>query len=219
VSAVLVTAFLLTAHQGFAFPDRVNQVPNNQWSCGLCHVSAGGGGARTSFGETVNTDGVEGGNVIWANICEIDSDGDSFSNGEELGDPTCTWVFGDPNPAGEITNPADAESVPSEEMMMVEAGEMMAEAGEMMTEDGEMMVEAGEMMAEAGEMMTEDGEMMAEAGEMMAEAGEMMTEAGEMMTVLDATGGCDAQNSASPFSLMLSFMMFLGLGRLSRRYS
>jgi hypothetical protein len=198
VSAVLVTAFLLTAHQGFAFPDRVNQVPNNQWSCGLCHVSPGGGGARTSFGETVNMDGVEGGNVIWANICEIDSDGDSFSNGEELGDPTCTWVFGDPNPAGEITNPADAESVPSEEMMMVEAGEMMAEAGE---------------------MMTEDGEMMAEAGEMMAEAGEMMTEAGEMMTVLDATGGCDAQNSASPFSLMLSFMMFLGLGRLSRRYS
>lgn len=200
VSAVLVTAFLLTAHQGFAFPDRVNQVPNNQWSCGLCHVNAGGGGVRTSFGETVNTDGVEGGNVIWANICEIDSDGDSFSNGEELGDPTCTWVFGDPNPTGEITNPADAESVPSEEMMMVEAGEMMAEAGEMM----------------------------AEAGEMMAEAGEMMTEAGEMMTVFDAedtdtegedTGGCDAQNSSSPFSLALSFMMLLGLGRLSRRYS
>jgi hypothetical protein len=77
-----------------------------------------------------------------------------------------------------------------------------------------MMVEAGEMMVEAGEMMVEAGEMMVEAGEMMMVEGE-----GYDFTEGDDTGGCDAQNSASPFSLMLSFMILLGLGRLSRRYN
>ena len=142
---------LLLCSNAFAFPDRVSQVPNNQWNCSLCHVSPGGGGERTSFGEETKNAPLVAGKVDWTTICEIDSDGDSFTNGEELGDPSCSWTFGDPNPAGEITNPADAESMPSEQMMMEEAGEMMEEAGEMMEEAGEMMEEADEMMEEVGE--------------------------------------------------------------------
>ena len=184
---------LLLCSNAFAFPDRVSQVPNNQWNCSLCHVSPSGGGERTSFGEeTKNTPSVAG-KVDWTTICEVDSDGDSFTNGEELGDPNCSWVFGDPNPAGEITNPADAESMPSEQMM-AEAGEMMAEAGEMMAEAGEIIAEAGEMMAEAGEMIEEEGE-------------------------TSETGGCDSQVSRTPWSFGLSLLMLLGLVRLSRRYS
>lgn len=38
-------------------------------------------------------------------LCEKDSDGDSHSNGEELGDPNCVWV------AGGIPT-ADAQSHP-----------------------------------------------------------------------------------------------------------
>ena len=30
----------------------------------------------------------------WAGLCKLDSDGDSRSNGVELGDPTCVWAFG-----------------------------------------------------------------------------------------------------------------------------
>lgn len=31
---------------------------------------------------------------IWPNLCGLDSDNDGKSNGEELGDPFCTWTIG-----------------------------------------------------------------------------------------------------------------------------
>jgi hypothetical protein len=36
----------------------------------------------------------------WAAVCSLDSDGDGLTNGQELGDPTCTWKVGDPSPNG-----------------------------------------------------------------------------------------------------------------------
>ena len=196
----LACALLFINSNAVAFPDRIGHVPNNQWNCALCHVSPGGGGERTSFGEETRNAGLVEGRVDWTTVCEIDSDGDSFTNGQELGDPTCSWVFGDPNPAGEITNPADAASVPSQQMME-EAGEMMEEAGEMMEEAGEMMMEAGEMMMEAGEMMVVAGEM---ANEDVSGG---------------SSGGCDSKASKKPWSVVLSILMLLGLMRLGRRYS
>jgi len=47
----------------------------------------------------------------WAQLCLIDTDGDGFTNGEELGDPDCTWRVGDANPAL-ISDPTDSLSVP-----------------------------------------------------------------------------------------------------------
>jgi hypothetical protein len=110
-----------------AFPGRESQVPNNQWGCGLCHQSAGGGGARTVFGEDVKSFGTDGANVSWAALCDRDSDGDGFSNSIELGDPDCTWMIGDPDPSAMVTNPNDAESAPSTEAPEP-AGEEVVEA-------------------------------------------------------------------------------------------
>jgi hypothetical protein len=185
----LLGGFIFTSSMVFAFPGRETQIPNNQWTCGICHVNPAGAGTRTTFGEDIKSFGTEGGNVNWAGVCDRDSDGDSFTNGEELGDPSCTWVFGDPNPAAEVTNPIDAESFP----------ETMAEGGEMMAEGGEMMAEGGEMMAEGGEMMAEGGEMMAEGDEVAEEE----------------ESGCSTHNR-SPTSLLFFAFGLFALTRIRR---
>jgi hypothetical protein len=42
-----------------------------------------------------------------------DSDGDGFSNGDEMGDPCCTWVAGGtPLRNTNLANPAQKDSVP-----------------------------------------------------------------------------------------------------------
>ena len=39
-------------------------------------------------------------------LCEKDSDGDGYTNGEELGDPACIWNEGDePSQTSGITHP------------------------------------------------------------------------------------------------------------------
>lgn len=48
-------------------------------------------------------------------LCEKDSDGDGFTNGQELGDPTCTWKPGQPQIELEtiLSQPGVATSVPA----------------------------------------------------------------------------------------------------------
>ena len=49
----------------------------------------------------------------WQNgLCQADSDGDTFSNGVELGDPNCTWVSGQTPPLPISSDPTNAASVP-----------------------------------------------------------------------------------------------------------
>lgn len=44
------------------------------------------------FGEDWRSNG-----FLWTKeLCELDSDGDGYTNGEELGDPCCTWSVGSP---------------------------------------------------------------------------------------------------------------------------
>ena len=39
-------------------------------------------------------------------LCNLDSDGDGRTNGEELGDPECIWTEGDaPSTTSDITHP------------------------------------------------------------------------------------------------------------------
>jgi hypothetical protein len=46
-------------------------------------------------------------------LCRKDSDGDGFTNGQELGDPDCTWVKGQPQRnAAAASQPGLASSVP-----------------------------------------------------------------------------------------------------------
>jgi MYXO-CTERM domain-containing protein len=127
------------SNQADARAFRLSQIPNNQWGCAACHSSPSGGG-RNSFGRDVEQYASYAGAQFenWSDVCLLDSDGDGATNGQELGDPNCMWSTGNPNPmSAEITNPADANSVPTEVPM---GGEMMG--GEMM--GGEMM--GGEMM-------------------------------------------------------------------------
>lgn len=91
---------------------RVLQLPNgNVFGCANCHVSAGGGGPRNPFGQAVES--ITGMSAVpfWsAALAALDSDGDGFSNGFELGDPE-----GDRTtiPGWTVTNPGNAASKPA----------------------------------------------------------------------------------------------------------
>lgn len=95
---------------------RVGQIPNGkQFQCIACHTSPGG--PRNNFGKDIGSKYLDmSGNVKWGpELAKLDSDGDGFTNGEELGDPEGTWKIGDPDPVvmSGIYNPGDANSKPN----------------------------------------------------------------------------------------------------------
>lgn len=54
------------------------------------HVNRESGGPNfNAFGAEFKRSGRN-----WAAVCALDSDGDGMTNGEELGDPNCTWTVG-----------------------------------------------------------------------------------------------------------------------------
>ena len=82
----------------------------------MAQATTAGGDARNSFGLEIQESFLSGFDVVWGpELAAIDSDGDGFTNGEELGDPEGTWVIDDPNPeVDEVFLPGDADSHPSE---------------------------------------------------------------------------------------------------------
>ena len=93
---------------------RVNQMPNGSvFSCGTCHFNSNGGGSRNAFGTAVEQLVSPGGTEdFWSQSLALqDSDGDRFSNGQELGDPNGFWPNFIPGPSA--TNPGDANSKPN----------------------------------------------------------------------------------------------------------
>ena len=61
--------------------------------------------------------------MFWGpELAALDSDGDGFTNGEELGDPDGTWQEGDaaPGDAADITHPGNPDSHPPERPTAVE---------------------------------------------------------------------------------------------------
>jgi hypothetical protein len=72
-------------------PSFVVRVPNGNRVAGVAalgHLNAAGGGATNDFGEAF-----EGAGTSWTTqLCQADTDGDGATNGEELGDPCCTWT-------------------------------------------------------------------------------------------------------------------------------
>ena len=100
---VVLCGLVLGASSSEARSFRVNQIPNgSQANCLACHVS-GGGGARNPFGAQVESSFLTvagpSGAVDWGPaLAALDADGDGYTNGEELGDPTGAWRPGNPNP-------------------------------------------------------------------------------------------------------------------------
>ena len=97
---------------------RVSKIPHgNENACANCHVNPGGGGARTPFGEAVNSLVTPGGQEnFWSpSLAAVDSDGDGYTNGQELQDPDGTWQPGQAAPGDPalVSNPGDPNSIPA----------------------------------------------------------------------------------------------------------
>jgi len=97
---------------------RVDEIPNGgKLRCLNCHLTESGE-HFTDFGSDVRANLVGDGLEIrdrmvnWSAVYAKDSDGDTYTNGEELGDPDGTWTIGSPNPQGPTFNPGDEESFP-----------------------------------------------------------------------------------------------------------
>ena len=94
---------------------RVFQIPNGSVnSCLNCHKSMLGGLPLSKFGEQVLNFGLNGENVDWKAIYNLDADEDGFTNGQELLDPDGTWTPGmaDPGNPADVKKPYDANSKP-----------------------------------------------------------------------------------------------------------
>jgi len=81
---------------------------NYRWP-GLGHLNPLGGGERNPFGEDFSRLG-----RTWNTaLCQLDSDGDGLTNGQELGDPQCTWTPGQTALRTGITHPGVCEPLDS----------------------------------------------------------------------------------------------------------
>jgi hypothetical protein len=119
--AAVAVALLRGCHAYSGFRDRIPNGYNVYYNGVLCpgvgHLTCEGGDAvpEGSNVETVSPFGQvfeDNGNVWNAAVCNDDSDHDGLSNGEELGDPNCTWTIGaTPSRTTNITHPGVAQNV------------------------------------------------------------------------------------------------------------
>jgi hypothetical protein len=126
---------------------RVGDLPNGDIrGCRNCHGDDSGA-TRTPFGSDAQahlagSGPVQERHVDWAGLCNLDSDGDGWHNGYELGDPDCVWVGGAAAKSS-AWNPGDPESHPPPV-----CGNGKLDAGEPC--EGEMMAKPDCMAVEAG---------------------------------------------------------------------
>jgi len=119
----ILAGSIYTVARGF----RAFQAPHaHQFTCGACHTSKAGGGPRNDFGKAIEDKFLDSqGNVIWnSELAKLDSDGDGFTNGQELQDPEGKWRIGQPLPGDSTlaTNPGDKNSFPNPTSVKILAG-------------------------------------------------------------------------------------------------
>ncbi len=201
---VVLLAVVFGASNVEARQFRVDQVPNNQWECGLCHQGGLGGAPLNDFGKQVEdnlSSPKRSADVDWQAIYDLDADGDGFTNGEELGDPNGDWSEGDPDPEREPTDPNDSGSFPEET-----GGDTGVES------DAGMQADAGDGESDAGGSEPDIG-----GGESDVGGGEM-----DASVSLDAGGtsggagsgvgdqGCSSTGSGQPAGRMLGLLVVIG---------
>jgi hypothetical protein len=157
-SVVVVTVAVALASPAAAISSYQSHIPNGTKNgCRTCHVSAFGANPWNDFGKDVlrqdpdvteaDLAGATGQNRNYNQtpswdvaLCQLDSDGDGQSNGQELGDPNCEWIFATPavHPARttDISNPGDASST-SARPDDVDPGEGEGEGGVVGEGEGE----------------------------------------------------------------------------------
>lgn len=120
------------------------------------HPDAAGLGGLNEFGEDWNKLGKS-----WTKAyCEADSDGDGFTNGQELGDPCCTWTPA--NAVGLITegvsHPSDKTKTPANPKLQTKCATGGGAAGGASNSTGGAtgMDEGPGTVAPAGDTMPED---------------------------------------------------------------
>ncbi|MFO0549821.1 MAG: hypothetical protein U0271_15620 [Polyangiaceae bacterium] len=117
-AAAAVLLATLWASPAWARSFRVEDIPNgNKKSCLNCHGNLQGVNF-TDFGSDSRSALINDGNIVqerhvdWSQLCNIDSDRDGWTNGQELNDPTCSWAIGKGDPGGTVYNPGDKNSHP-----------------------------------------------------------------------------------------------------------
>lgn len=125
--AFLIAALALPMY-GHARGYRPNQLPGGvEFDCYMCHfrepfvrLTVFGFDVRDTllFREDYPEELPDGffvgpeGNVDWATVARLDSDGDGYTNGEELGDPEGLFVQGDEEPIFAFSRPDLPEDIP-----------------------------------------------------------------------------------------------------------
>lgn len=96
------------------FIPNLENVPGTTVECQVCHAGSQGG-SLNAFGETVRAHLNASRQPDWSAIRNLDSDGDGYTNGQELGDPTGSWTPGSPDPSSPsaVTHPGSPTSKPS----------------------------------------------------------------------------------------------------------
>ncbi|KAK3764739.1 hypothetical protein RRG08_042048 [Elysia crispata] len=114
---VVVASCLVTLSSSYSFyrsvlPNGNNVLhpckPGEVWSA-VGHENPAGGGTRNSFGLDFRAAGYR-----WTQeLCQMDSDGDGKTNGQELGDPTCAWTpaGAPPSRTENITHPGVCDPI------------------------------------------------------------------------------------------------------------
>lgn len=98
-SATILSCSLVQEAEAYA--KYVALLPNGDNISGypaIGHPDSAGADGVNTFGEAFKA----AGNTWTTALCKADSDGDGYTNGEELGDPCCTWTT--TNTAGLVTS-------------------------------------------------------------------------------------------------------------------
>jgi dopamine beta-monooxygenase len=109
VALLAATAAAYSTYQS-KIPNGANVERNGASWPGVGHVASSGGGTRNPFGLAF----AAAGHSWTSTLCNADTDGDGYTNGYELGDPSCTWTAGGtPTRTTGISHPGFADSIPS----------------------------------------------------------------------------------------------------------